>query len=94
MTPVFSFLLSRLLFEVSSGAHNVSTINFFGGIVLGIAALDGLLVGLKWKPQAMPGFCASGDKGLPTSWIKIKSGSIKGECRCEGGTDVDVSEGH
>jgi ATP-binding cassette subfamily B (MDR/TAP) protein 1 len=48
MTPVFSFLLSRLLFEVSTGAHNVSTINFFGGVVLGIAALDGLLMGLKY----------------------------------------------
>jgi ATP-binding cassette subfamily B (MDR/TAP) protein 1 len=33
---------------VSTGAHNVSTINFFGAIVLGIAALDGLLMGLKY----------------------------------------------
>ena len=48
MTPVFSFLLSRLLFEVSTGAHNVATINYFGGLVLGIAALDGLLMGLKY----------------------------------------------
>jgi ATP-binding cassette subfamily B (MDR/TAP) protein 1 len=48
MTPVFSFLLSCLLFEVSTGAHNVSTINLFGGVVLGIAALDGLLMGLKY----------------------------------------------
>jgi len=48
MTPLFSFLLSRLLFEVSTGAHDVSTINFFGGIVLGIAALDGVLMGLKY----------------------------------------------
>jgi len=32
----------------STGAHNVSTINFFGAIVLGIAALDGLLMGLKY----------------------------------------------
>ena len=48
MTPIFSFLLSRLLFEVSSGAHDISTINQFGGIVLGIAALDGLFLGLKY----------------------------------------------
>jgi ATP-binding cassette subfamily B (MDR/TAP) protein 1 len=48
MTPIFSFLLSRLLFEVSSGAQNVSVINHFGGLVLGIAALDGLFLGLKY----------------------------------------------
>jgi ATP-binding cassette subfamily B (MDR/TAP) protein 1 len=48
MTPVFSFLLSRLLFEVSIGASNVSTINKFGAIVLGAAALDGLFFGLKY----------------------------------------------
>lgn len=48
MTPIFSFLLSRLLFEVSSGAHDISLINRFGGLVLGIAALDGLFLGLKY----------------------------------------------
>ncbi|TFK31221.1 hypothetical protein BDQ12DRAFT_619274, partial [Crucibulum laeve] len=48
MTPIFSFLLSRLLFEVSTGAQDSSVINRFGGIVLGIAALDGLLIGLKY----------------------------------------------
>ena len=48
MTPLFSFLLSRLQFEVSTGAHNISTINFFGGVVLVIAALDGLLLGFKY----------------------------------------------
>ncbi|KAF9447986.1 P-loop containing nucleoside triphosphate hydrolase protein [Macrolepiota fuliginosa MF-IS2] len=48
VTPIFSFLLSRLLFEVSIGAHNVSTINVFGGIVLSIAALDGILLGAKY----------------------------------------------
>ncbi|KAI0772893.1 P-loop containing nucleoside triphosphate hydrolase protein [Trametes elegans] len=47
MTPLFSFLLSRLFFEVSNGARNVSTINVYGGIVLAIAAADGLLLGLK-----------------------------------------------
>jgi len=48
MTPVFSFLLSRLTFEVSIGAQNTSTINMYGGIILGIAAFDGLLLGLKY----------------------------------------------
>ena len=48
MTPIFSFLLSRLLFEVSTGAQNVSTINQFGGLVLGIAAMDGVFLGLKY----------------------------------------------
>ena len=46
-TPVFSFVLARLLFEVSGGAQNASVINMFGGIVLGIAAADGLFMGLK-----------------------------------------------
>jgi ATP-binding cassette subfamily B (MDR/TAP) protein 1 len=48
ITPVFSFLLSRLLFEVSIGARNVGLINKFGGIVLAIAAADGLLLGSKY----------------------------------------------
>lgn len=48
MTPVFSFLLSRLLFEVSTGATRVHTINVFGGLVLAVAALDGVLIGLKF----------------------------------------------
>jgi ATP-binding cassette subfamily B (MDR/TAP) protein 1 len=48
MTPVFSFLLSRLLFEVSIGATNVSIINQYGAIVLGVAAADGLLMGSKY----------------------------------------------
>ena len=46
-TPAFSFVLARLLFEVSSGAQNMSIINMFAGIVLGVAAADGLLMGLK-----------------------------------------------
>jgi ATP-binding cassette, subfamily B (MDR/TAP), member 1 len=48
MTPIFSFLPSRLLYEVFSGAQNVSTINQFGGLVLGMAALDGVFLGLKY----------------------------------------------
>ncbi|KAM6501467.1 P-loop containing nucleoside triphosphate hydrolase protein [Amanita muscaria] len=48
MTPLFSFLLSRLLFEVSTGAHNASLINKFGAIVLSVAALDGILMGTKY----------------------------------------------
>jgi ATP-binding cassette subfamily B (MDR/TAP) protein 1 len=47
-TPVFSFLLSKLLFEVSIGATHVTTINIYGAIVLGIAAGDGFLFGLKY----------------------------------------------
>jgi hypothetical protein len=42
MTPIFSILLSRLLFEVSIGASDVSSINRFGAIVLAAAAFDGL----------------------------------------------------
>ncbi|EMD36980.1 hypothetical protein CERSUDRAFT_95248 [Gelatoporia subvermispora B] len=48
VTPIFSYLLSRLMFEVSIGAQDVSIINLYGGIVLGIAAADGLLIGLKY----------------------------------------------
>ena len=48
MTPIFSFLLSRLLYEVSSGARDISMINQYGGLVLGIAALDGVFLGLKY----------------------------------------------
>lgn len=48
MTPIFSFLLSRLIFEVSIGAGNAALINIYGGIVLAAAALDGLLIGSKY----------------------------------------------
>ena len=48
MTPIFSFLLSRLLFEVSIGARNTDLINKQGGIVLSVAALDGILIGAKY----------------------------------------------
>ncbi|PBK91619.1 P-loop containing nucleoside triphosphate hydrolase protein [Armillaria gallica] len=48
VTPIFSFVLSRLFFEVSNGAQNTSVINTFGAIVLTIAAVDGLLIGLKY----------------------------------------------
>ncbi len=47
ITPLFSYLLSQLFFEVSNGARNVSVINTYGGIVLAIAAADGILIGLK-----------------------------------------------
>ncbi|KAK7683558.1 hypothetical protein QCA50_013394 [Cerrena zonata] len=49
MTPIFSYLFSRLLYEVSTGAQNVHTINTYGGIVLSVAALDGLVYGLKYS---------------------------------------------
>jgi ATP-binding cassette subfamily B (MDR/TAP) protein 1 len=48
ITPVFSFILSHLFVQVSNGAKDVSTINKFGGLVLALAALDGLLIGLKY----------------------------------------------
>lgn len=48
MTPVFSFVLSRLQYEVSIGATDVSAVNVFGGLSLAIAAGDGLLIGLKY----------------------------------------------
>ncbi|KAE9389208.1 hypothetical protein BT96DRAFT_1025149 [Gymnopus androsaceus JB14] len=50
MTPIFSFLLSRLLFEVSTGVNDV---NQYGGLVLGIAAVDGLLMGVKFLMQTL-----------------------------------------
>ncbi|KAJ7632730.1 P-loop containing nucleoside triphosphate hydrolase protein [Roridomyces roridus] len=48
MTPIFSFLLSRLFYEVATGAENSSVINTYGGIVLATAALDGVFIGLKY----------------------------------------------
>ena len=48
LTPIFSFMLSRLLFEVSKGAQNVSVVNTFGGVILALAIADGLAVGLKF----------------------------------------------
>jgi ATP-binding cassette subfamily B (MDR/TAP) protein 1 len=48
MALIFSFLLSRLLFQASTGAQNVSTINQFGGLILSISALDGLFLRLKY----------------------------------------------
>ena len=47
ITPLFSYLLSRLFYEVSNGARNVSIINVYGAIVLAVAAADGLFIGLK-----------------------------------------------
>src|SRR5262245_40494379 len=44
VTPIFSFLLSQLFFEVSIG--NVSIVN--GTIVLGVATAGGLLMGSKY----------------------------------------------
>ena len=48
VTPVFSFVLSKLFVQVSAGAKDVSLINIFGGIVLALAAMDGLFLGLKY----------------------------------------------
>ena len=48
VTPVFSFVLSKLFVQVSAGAQDASLIKIFGGIVLALAAMDGLLLGLKY----------------------------------------------
>ena len=48
MTPVFSYLLSRLLFEVSLGGTNTAVINRFGGLLLVICAFDGAFLGGKY----------------------------------------------
>jgi ATP-binding cassette subfamily B (MDR/TAP) protein 1 len=48
MTPLFSFLLSRLLFEVSVSAVNPRKISKFGVTVLSVAAGDGFFIGLKY----------------------------------------------
>jgi ATP-binding cassette, subfamily B (MDR/TAP), member 1 len=48
LTPIFSFMLARLLFEVSTGAEDVSVVNAFGGIILAICISNGLAAGLKF----------------------------------------------
>ncbi|KAF7294849.1 hypothetical protein MIND_01022800 [Mycena indigotica] len=48
MTPIFSYLLSRLFYEVAIGAKHTALINKYGAIVLGTAALDGIFIGLKY----------------------------------------------
>ena len=47
MAPLFSFLLSRLLYEVSTGVNNTELVNHSGLVVLGGMGLDGLFLGLK-----------------------------------------------
>ncbi|KAJ7709793.1 P-loop containing nucleoside triphosphate hydrolase protein [Mycena rosella] len=48
LTPIFSYLLSRLFYEVATGARDASLINKYGFIVLSTAALDGIFIGLKY----------------------------------------------
>lgn len=49
LTPIFSFFLSRLMYEVSiASPSSTSIINVYGGIVLSLAALDGILIGAKF----------------------------------------------
>ncbi|EIN14636.1 P-loop containing nucleoside triphosphate hydrolase protein [Punctularia strigosozonata HHB-11173 SS5] len=57
MTPVFSFLLSKLMVQVSIGAHDVRLINVYGAIVLAVAALDGLAMGLKFMIMETTAMC-------------------------------------
>lgn len=44
-TPVFSFVISRLMVEVSTGATDINAVNMYGGIALAIAATDGIAAG-------------------------------------------------
>ena len=48
VTPVFSFVLSKLIVQVSAGGKDVPLINILGGLVLALAAMDGLLLGFKY----------------------------------------------
>ncbi|KAF7798175.1 hypothetical protein EIP86_009392 [Pleurotus ostreatoroseus] len=48
ITPIFSYILSRLQYEVSIGGTDISAVNTFGGISLAICAADGLFIGLKY----------------------------------------------
>jgi ATP-binding cassette subfamily B (MDR/TAP) protein 1 len=48
LTPIFSFMLSKLLFEVARGAKDVSVVNTFGVIILVLSLADGLASGLKF----------------------------------------------
>ncbi|EIN09552.1 P-loop containing nucleoside triphosphate hydrolase protein [Punctularia strigosozonata HHB-11173 SS5] len=59
MTPIFSFLLSKLMFEVSIGAKNIATVNTYGGIVLAVTALDGVVIAVKYVIL----------EGLAMSWV-------------------------
>jgi ATP-binding cassette, subfamily B (MDR/TAP), member 1 len=47
VTPIFSFTLSRLFFEVSAGAKDVGVITRFALITFAVAAADGFFAGLK-----------------------------------------------
>ena len=48
LTPIFSFMLSKLIFEVAKGAKDVSIVNIFGAIILVLSITDGLASGLKF----------------------------------------------
>jgi hypothetical protein len=48
MMPLFSFILSRLQYELTNGAARMAVINTFGGASLGLAALYGVLHGLQY----------------------------------------------
>ena len=48
MTPIFSFLLSTLMFQISANPGSAS-INSYGAFVFGMAAIDGLFMGLRFS---------------------------------------------
>ncbi|KIY52629.1 P-loop containing nucleoside triphosphate hydrolase protein, partial [Fistulina hepatica ATCC 64428] len=47
-TPIFSYMLSHLMYQVSIGAQDVARINVLGATVLAITVADGLLLGSKY----------------------------------------------
>jgi hypothetical protein len=80
ITPIFSFLLlSRPLFEVLTGVKIVSTINYFGVIVLGVAALGRLFMELQYFLMEIAGN-PSGVRISRTLWHRI-SASTRGRTR-------------
>ncbi|CAK5263285.1 unnamed protein product [Mycena citricolor] len=48
MTPIFSFLLARLLFAVATGSSETMSLDTYGLLVLCAALCDGLFLGLKY----------------------------------------------
>ena len=46
--PRFSLVLPKLTDQISAGGKGVPLINVLGGVVLALAAMDGLLLGLKY----------------------------------------------
>jgi hypothetical protein len=76
MMPVFSYLLSQLLFEVSLGGTNTRVINEFGGILLVVCALNGLLLGANYVLMEL----VTSIENKPTSLYLAKQQWISAAC--------------